>query len=158
MANKKKEVDSEKVRQLITEVNKHIFDSDAADGPERDLMVSDLKFVYDEEGQWDKRTKTQRVGRPCYTFNRVQQSVNQVLGEQRQNSVSIKIRAVDDKSDSALAQVQAGMIRNIESSSNADSIYKDAFKYAVAGGVYCLNIATTLALIKKYLLNLFTIH
>ena len=134
MANKKKEVDSEKVRQLITEVNKHIFDSDAADGPERDLMVSDLKFVYDEEGQWDKRTKTQRVGRPCYTFNRVQQSVNQVLGEQRQNSVSIKIRAVDDKSDPALAEVQAGMIRNIESSSNADSIYKDAFKYAVAGG------------------------
>ena len=134
MANKKKEVDSEKVRQLITEINKHIFDSDAADGPERDLMVSDLKFVYDEEGQWDKRTKTQRAGRPCYTFNRVQQSVNQVLGEQRQNSVSIKIRAVDDKSDPALAQVQAGMIRNIESSSNADSIYKDAFKYAVAGG------------------------
>ena len=135
MAKKKKDnSEEEKTRDLIAEVNTHIQDSDAADGPERQLMVDDLNFVYDEEGQWDEQTKRQRAGRPCYTFNRVQQSVNQVLGEQRQNSVSIKIRAVDDKSDPELAEVQAGMIRNIESSSSADDIYKGAFKYAVAGG------------------------
>ena len=114
MARKKKaDTKEEETRQLIAEVNTLIFDSDAADGPERQLMVDDLNFVYDEEGQWDQATKTQRAGRPCYTFNRVQQPVNQVLGEQRQNSVSIKIRAVDDKSDPDLAEVQGGMIRNI---------------------------------------------
>lgn len=134
MATKKSDSEDEKTRELIAAVNQHIFDSDAADGPERQLMVDDLNIVYDEEGQWDQRTKSQRSGRPCYTFNRLQQPVNQVLGEQRQNSVSIKIRAVDDKSDPELAEVQGGMIRNIESSSKADDIYKYAFKYAVAGG------------------------
>lgn len=134
MAKKKSDSEDENTRKIITEVNTLMDDSDAADGPERQLMVDDLNFVYDEEGQWDNATRGQRAGRPCYTFNRVQQSVNQVLGEQRQNSVSIKIRAVDDKSDPDLAEVQAGMIRNIESSSVADDIYKEAFKYAVAGG------------------------
>jgi len=130
----KKDSEAEEVRKVISEVNTHIQDSDAADQRERDLMVEDLRFVYDEDGQWDERTKSQRHNRPCYTFNRVQQSVNQVLGEQRMNSISIKIRAVDDKSDPDLAEVQAGMIRNIESSSGAEAIYGEAFKFAVAGG------------------------
>lgn len=123
-------------RELISEVTTFIQDAERADSAERELMISDLRFVYDENGQWDKATLNKRKegSRPSYTFNHVQGAVNQVLGEQRMNRTSIKIRGVDDKADPELAEVFAGMIRNIESMSDAEAIYDMAFKYAVAGG------------------------
>ena len=41
MAKKKSDSEDEKTREIITEVNTLIDDSDAADGPESQLMVDD---------------------------------------------------------------------------------------------------------------------
>lgn len=129
-------------RELISEVTDFIASSEAADSDERTLCIEDLNFVYDEHGQWDEKTLKARGNRPSYTFNRVLGAVNQVIGEQRLFRPSIKIRAVDDKSDPELAEVIAGMIRNIESISDAESTYDMAFKYAVAGGYGAWRVVT----------------
>lgn len=131
-----------KERDIISEIEQFISDSEAAYSEENSLMVSDLNFVYDEDGQWDKATLNKRKGRPSYTFNHVLGAVNQVIGEQRLFRPSIKIRGVDDKSDPELAEVYAGIIRNIESISNAESTYDMAFKYAVAGGFGAWRVVT----------------
>lgn len=101
---------------------------------ERQMMTDDLNFVYTENGQWQAKTLAARTGRPSFQFNRVLGSVNQVLGEQALSQSSIKARPVDDKTDPELAEVYNGMIRNIEGVSNADEVYRYAYKYAVAGG------------------------
>lgn len=129
-------------RDLISEVTTFISESEAADSDERDFFVADLDFVYTEGGQWDDATLEQRQGRPSYTFNRVLGPVNQVIGDQRLNRSSIKMRGVDDKTDQDLADIMAGLIRNIEAMSDAESIYDMAFKYAVAGGAGAWRVVT----------------
>lgn len=137
MARKSK---STEAQELVSEVKTFIADSEAKDSGERALMTGDLKFVFDEGGQWDKKTKDARGNRPSYTFNRLIGAVNQVVGDQQQASPQIKVRGTDDNSDPELAEVYAGMIRNIENASDSDSIYDMAFKYAVAGGYGCWRV------------------
>lgn len=126
--------EDQKERDLISEVTDFITESEAADSDERQLFVDDLDFVYSEHGQWDQATLNRRSGRPSYTFNRVLGAVNQVIGEQRLNTATIKVRPTDDVADPDTADVFAGMIRNIEGVSTAQSTYDMAFKDAVAGG------------------------
>ncbi len=119
---------------IIPEVQTFIQESEGADSRERGAMIEDLRFVYSENGQWDRDTKKRRAGRPCYTFNRLIGAVNQVIGDQQQARPQLKIRGVDDDSDPELAEVFSGLIRNIEDMSDANSIYDMGFKFAVAGG------------------------
>lgn len=133
---------SQKDRDLVAEVIKFVEEAESAATEERELMVDDLKFVYDEHGQWDKSTLNRRQGRPSYTFNRVLGAVNQVIGEQRMFRPAIKLRGVDSGTDQDLAEVMAGIIRNIEAISDAESTYDQAFKYAVAGGFGAWRIVT----------------
>lgn len=123
-----------KEQDLIAEVKQFVETSESADSEERSLFSDDLKFVFNEDGQWSEKDKKSRAGRPCYTFNKLIGAVNQVVGDQRQARPQIKVRGVDDRSDPELAEVYGGMIRNIEACSDAESIYDTAFKYAVAGG------------------------
>ncbi len=125
---------SKRDQELVREVIKFVDDNETATQDERELMIDDLNFVYDEEGQWDEHTLKKRGGRPCYTFNHCIGAVNQVIGEQRMFKPQIKLRGVDNKSDKELAEVMGGLIRNIEALSGAEAIYDGAFKMQVAGG------------------------
>lgn len=121
-------------RDLISEVQKFIRESEGADSREREHMLDDLRFVYRDSTQWSDKTRLERANRPCYTFNRVIGAVNQVIGDQRQATPQIKIRGTDGDSDPELAEVFSGLIRNIEDLSDAQTAYDMAFKHAVAGG------------------------
>ena len=123
-----------KEQDLISEILKYIRESEAADSNERARMLRDLRFVYRSESQWSDETRQKRGNRPCYTFNRVIGAVNNVIGDQRQASPQIKVRAVDGESDPELAEVFSGLIRNIEDLSDAQTAYDMGFKHAVAGG------------------------
>ena len=128
--------------ELITEVKQFIQDADAASSKEREYMADDLKFVYDEDGQWDRVSLQYRQNRPSYTYNRCLGSVNQVIGEQRMFRPQIKLRGVDDKTDPELAEIMGGLVRNIEAISDAESTYDMAFKFAVAGGYGAWRVVT----------------
>jgi hypothetical protein len=124
----------DKARAILTEIKKRHNDGLAEDSDNFDLALEDIRFIYDEDGQWEDDAKQKRKGRPCYTYNRVIGAVNQVIGDQRQNKPSIKVRGVDSKADPKTAEVFTGLIRNIENSSDAETAYDTAFKFAVAGG------------------------
>ena len=129
-------------QELISEVKTFMQEADAASSKEREYMSDDLKFVYDEEGQWDRKTLQNREGRPSYTYNRCIGSVNQVIGEQRMFRPQIKLRGVDDNTDQELAEIMGGLVRNIEAISDAESTYDMAFKFAVAGGFGAWRVVT----------------
>ena len=101
----------------------------------RDTFLEDRRFALLGE-QWDGDiAKTRRLqNRPCLVINRLNSMIKQVVNDSRQNKPSIKVRAVDSNGDPKTADVIAGLIRNIEYSSNADVAYDTGVENAASGG------------------------
>jgi hypothetical protein len=102
----------------------------------RRMHSEDLNFVYNSEamGQWDPVVLQNRRGKPSYTFNRVLQPVNTVVGDMRQTRPDGKVRPASDGASEGVALIYEGICRSIDQASRADSIEKEQFQYAVAGG------------------------
>lgn len=102
----------------------------------RRLHSQDLRFCFDSEtnAQWDPEVLALRQGRPSYTFNRVLQPVNMVLGDQRQTRPAVKVRPSSDGATQEVADIFGGLFRSIEEASRAEAIYDEQFKQAVGGG------------------------
>ena len=102
--------------------------------PDRNLAVEDTVFANDHDGQWDEIATQKRRDRPRYTINRVAPAIDQVVGDQKQNKVAIKVRPVSDDADTGVAKIYEGVIRNIENQSHAANAYDLAFEEAVTCG------------------------
>src|SRR5271167_1738879 len=111
----------------------------------RRMHSEDLNFIYNAEamGQWDPVVLQNRRGKPCYTFNRCLQPVNMVVADMRQTRPAGKVRPASDGASEAIGDIFAGLCRDIEKCSRADQIYKEQFKFAVAGGFGAWRIMPT---------------
>jgi len=113
------------------------------DDENRRNFEDDIEF-YSGETQWNQTVKKSREqeNRPCITVNRLPQFVRQVVNDYRQNKTTVKVRAVDNLADPETAEVMQGLIRHIESNSDADIAYENALFYAVTGGFGYYRIVT----------------
>ncbi|MGE5722679.1 MAG: portal protein, partial [Sphingomonadales bacterium] len=86
--------------------------------------------------QWDERIRRQREleHRPCLTFNKMPAFIRQVVNDARQNRPAIKVHPQDARADVRTAEIINGLIRNIETSSDADVAYDTAIEHAVGQG------------------------
>ena len=100
----------------------------------RDLAIEDLRFVTIPGHQWEEKQRKNRRNRPCYEFPILRSHWRQVCNDQKKARPSIKVRAVED-SDEEGAELRAGIIKNIESQSNADVAYDKAHEILVASGM-----------------------
>lgn len=117
-----------------------------ADSENSKLAKADIEFAFVEGKQWDDAAKKARGDyRPMYEFNRVRQAIRQVVGDQRRERPSGKVRAVDSNTDPEFAENMMGLIRNIESVSGAEKAYDMAYEFAVAGGKGAWRICTEYA-------------
>lgn len=125
----------EEATALVTLIRLRYQAGEGADFENRRLHTEDLAFVFDAESgaQWDPLVLGLRKGRPSYTFNRVLQPVNMLLGDQRQSAPSIKVRPIKNGSI-AVAEIYAGLWRSIEQDSRAEEIYAGTYKHSVGGG------------------------
>ena len=89
----------------------------------RNDMLDDMRFRSGD--QWPDTIKVTRQvdGRPCLTINRIPQFLRQVTNQQRASRPGIKVNPVDDGADRDTARVLQGLIRHIETKSNADVAY-----------------------------------
>jgi len=101
---------------------------------QRKLAIEDARFVNAADGQWEDEATESRAGRPRYTIDRVSGAIDQLVGNQRQNRTSIKVRPVSGGADEDLANIYNGLIRNIEARSKAENAYDAAFDEEVTGG------------------------
>jgi hypothetical protein len=100
----------------------------------RKAALEDLRFARLGE-QWDIKDRQRRgQDRPALVVNKLPAFIRQVVNDARQNKPSIKVRPVDDIADVNTAQVMNGIIRNVETSSNADVAYDTAADCAVTMG------------------------
>ena len=108
-------------------------------------IIDDLEFL--EGDQWPQNLEKDRLadGRPCLVINKLPTFADQVSGDIRMNSPSIKVKPVDSEADPETAEVFTGLIRNIEVQSEADIAYDTAGECAVNGGLGAFRIATKYA-------------
>ncbi len=125
-------------------MRKQFSDGVTATKHNRESAREDLEFAYVPGAQWDaeKKKEYNAKGRPTLEINRFPAFLAQVIGDQRQAKPSIKIHPVDSKGDPKTAEIREGLIRNIESVSNADIAYDTAFEHTTGGGFGFWRIVT----------------
>ena len=108
----------------------------------RDLAVDDQRFLNGEHWPVEVEKARETDKRPTLTINRFPAFLDQVVGDQRLNKASIKVRPVDDDSDVTVADIQSGIIRNIEYLSSAEAIYDYCLEQAAGSGMSYFMLAT----------------
>jgi hypothetical protein len=118
-----------------------------ADGVEREqfliqAMHEDFEFLQGD--QWDPAIATQRQQdkRPCYTVNNLPQFVNQILNNVRKQKPSLKTLPVDDTADIETAKVYNGIIRNVETQSQANIAYDTSAQHSIIAGRGFIRVVT----------------
>jgi hypothetical protein len=106
-----------------------------AEADNRHQAMDDLEFAR-MGTQWPEEVKRQRERdrRPCLTVNRMPTFIRQIVNDARMNKPAIKCHPVDNNADVETAKVLNGLIKQIETSSNADVAYTNAIDDAVSMG------------------------
>ena len=118
---------------LMKEMRERYDRAVEADQDNRALAIDDLRFVTVPGNQWDAVQRKARKGRPCYEFPILRSHWRQVVNDQKKARPGIKIRPVED-GDVEGAELRQGLIRNIESRSNAERAYDAGFELLSACG------------------------
>lgn len=123
--------------KVLEEANERFQLVQQSDSDNRKNYKADLAFVYSPGQQWPDDVRQRRTGwqELCLEFNQLKQFVAQVVNDQLQNRPGIRVHPTDSDASEDVAEILQGMVRSIETDSNADDTYKLAFKLAVAAGI-----------------------
>jgi hypothetical protein len=105
-----------------------------ADQDNRRKAVEDMKFTHVPGEQWDQTTRTERGERPCYEFNKLRITIKRIVNDMRANRPQGKVRGVEE-SDKPTAEIYEGLIRNIWTVSDGDTVIDQAAEYQVGAGM-----------------------
>lgn len=101
----------------------------------RHLMKEAHLFVSDPAGQWDKLLfESTGSDKPRYTFDQTSPVVDQISGDIEESDFDIKIKPAGGGATKELADLRDGIIRNIETISDAQEIYAAAGRNVVTAG------------------------
>lgn len=134
----KPELDHDEIHR---EAIRNYESSYSAERGERDLCLADLKFALVPGSQWEDTASEARRNRPRFEINKIESAINTLVGEQKQNRTSIKLRPEDD-ADKTTSDILSGLIRNIEESSRFKDIKDQTFKEQATGGFGAWYITT----------------
>lgn len=104
--------------------------------------VKDMKYVAGDPWEPKERKAREDAGRPCISADELNQYVNQLVNDARQNKRSIKVIPTGAGADDKSAELRAGIIRQIEYKSNAQSAYLTAFENAASRSYGFFRITT----------------
>lgn len=103
--------------------------------------IDDYKFVAIPGNQWDEQQRKARRNRPCYEIPILRSNWRQVVNDQKKARPAIKVRPVEN-GDAKGAELRQGLIRNIESRSNAERAYDAGFELLTAAGFCAWQVST----------------
>jgi hypothetical protein len=123
-------------KDVLVEAKERFEEAQSAWSEMRQAALDDLRFARLGE-QWPQDIARQRQleGRPCLTINRLPTFIRQVVNDARQNRPTIRVRPVDSGADPITADIFNGLIRHIESASDADIAYDTAIDCSVTQGI-----------------------
>ena len=138
----------DKDQKILDEAKERWRVADDITAESRVLMSEDIKFSIgnsDNNYQWADAVLNERVGRPSYTMNKLPQFIKQVVNDARANRPHIKLRPVDSGADKDSAEIYQGLLKNIETVSNADIAYDTAIEHATVCGMGYFRLVTDYA-------------
>jgi hypothetical protein len=126
--------------RIIRERMQDAIDNDREN---RDESLDDFENLIGV-GQWPDEIRREREedGRPCLTINRLPQFVRQVTGDIRRMNPAIKVLPGDNESSQETAEIIEGLTRQIQTESDASSVYEWAAECAAACGIGWFRIIT----------------
>jgi hypothetical protein len=118
--------------------------SEAVDGDSENRIdaLDDLKFLSGEQWPEEVLAEYEDESRPALTINRLPRFVRQVTGDIRKLNPAVKVLAADNAADPQVAEIMAGLIRQIEAQSDASSVYETAAESAAQCGIGNFRILT----------------
>ncbi len=111
----------------------------------RELAEEDIDFRHGNQWPASIRAERENDDRPCLTFNKMEERIDQVTGDQRQGKAAIIIHPAESNTDKkgenrtgtkdyTLSQTMNGLIRSIEQNSDALIAYNTAGDHAAGHG------------------------
>lgn len=131
--------DLKKIHEIAMKRSEETFE---ATRDMREQGLEDVRFAYVNGAQWDDDAIKRRKNKPRYEINKIAPAIRQVTGNQRQNTISMKVRPVRDGATQELADIYNGIIRNIENRSKFSNIINNAFKEVCSSGYGAWQITT----------------
>jgi hypothetical protein len=130
---------AEEKKSVTSEAKERYERAKSAYGSSRTLAVADTKFALgdsDNKWQWPEEISRGRVieRKVCLTVNLTAQHCNQIINNIRQNRPQCRVLPVDNGADKKTAEILGGLIRNIQTSSNADDAHDTAAEHSIYGG------------------------
>lgn len=110
-------------------------EAETADEENRERAENDLTFLTGDQWPEEIRRAREAEEKPCLTINGLPQFVRQVTGQIRQLNPAIRVVAVDNDATDDVAEVIAGLIKQVENQADAPSIYERAAETAAACGI-----------------------
>ena len=131
-----------KLEDIHSEALKRFEASASAERNERDECLEDFRFCWVQGAQWSDVDTNARQDRPRFELNKVAVPVNQLIGEQRQNRVTMKARASKGAATKKMADNLTGLMRNICNECGFQDVTDNAFKELATGGfgAWCLSV------------------
>jgi len=111
----------------------------------RAAALEDKEFLNGDQWTQEAKDIRSRQNRPCLVVDKLNQYVNQVINDGRQNRPSAKARPVDNEGDIEIAEVFDGLIRHIQDRSNADQAYDCALENSASAGFGFFRVLTEYA-------------
>ncbi|MCK5360345.1 MAG: hypothetical protein KAJ95_06940 [Gammaproteobacteria bacterium] len=118
----------------LTYVNGLLSEAQEAEHDNREKVREVTHFLQKSDGQWEPAVIQQMSGRPRYTFDKCNPVVDSIVGEMAQAEFGIKVRPAGGEASQDLAKLYDGMIRNIQSISNAKHVFNSAGRKMVGVG------------------------
>jgi hypothetical protein len=132
--------DTSKDDDILSTMRKRFAHCSQAEDEDRQNYVKCTR-ISSTNNQWDEEVKKKRgSNRPALTFNLLNLVVKQIIGDYRQNKMSIKVSPAGGAATEEMADIVAGLIRHIERDSNADEAYTNALECSARGGIGWIRI------------------
>lgn len=127
-------VGTSKDQDVLYEMRQRFGSAATAEKENREAYVTDTNFSASAD-MWPEQVKKLRGdNRPTLTFNRLNGVVKQIIGDYRQNKLAIKVLPSGNGATEDVADILAGLLRNIEMESDADSAYTNGLECSARGG------------------------
>ena len=107
-----------------------------AEKEQRELAIEDIRFSSVEGAMWDDDTSRKFVeaDRPRIEINRIDGTVNTIMGEMFSNEFTTKFRAAGGGATPDVANTLNGLKRNVDASSYAKEAHETAAEEITRGG------------------------
>lgn len=108
----------------------------ALENVRNDFTICEIVQAFIAGDQWPQGVKAEREGlmRPCLTLDHLSQYVRFVINSGLQRKVDIRVMPMNDKGDDEVADVLAGMQRQITQTSTARVAYETGLRHACQVG------------------------